>query len=48
MHYDAFAFAKNRDRPTILAKKQISGVELGQRKGFSPVRNLQFLFDVVL
>jgi len=45
MHYDAFAFAKNRDRPTILAKKQVNGVELGQRKGFSNVSNISsFLF----
>lgn len=35
MHYDAFAFAKNRERPTIIAKKQ--GTELGQRRGFSDV-----------
>lgn len=35
MHYDAFAFAKNRERPTIIAKK--SGTELGQRRGFSDV-----------
>jgi hypothetical protein len=35
MHYDAFAFAKNRERPTIITKKQ--GTELGQRRGFSDV-----------
>ncbi len=35
MHYDAFAFAKNRERPTIMAKK--NGAELGQRRGFSKV-----------
>lgn len=37
MHYDAFAFAKNRERPTIITKKQ--GTELGQRRGFSDVWN---------
>ena len=35
MHYGAYAFAKNRYRPTIIAKK--GNGELGQRKGFSPV-----------
>lgn len=35
MHYDAFAFAKNRERPTIIAKK--NGPQLGQRRGFSDV-----------
>jgi hypothetical protein len=35
MHYDAFAFAKNRERPTIITKQQ--GTELGQRRGFSDV-----------
>ena len=35
MHYDAFAFAKNREQPTIIAKKP--GAELGQRRGFSDV-----------
>ena len=36
MHYDAFAFAKNRQTPTIVAKKP-AGAELGQRTGFSQV-----------
>ena len=35
MHYGAFAFAKNRQRPTIIAKK--NNGQLGQRKGFSSV-----------
>lgn len=33
MHYDAFAFAKNSDRPTLVPLK--SGAKLGNTKGFS-------------
>ena len=36
MHYDAFAFAKDPNRPTIETKNKISG-QLGQRQGFSDV-----------
>jgi len=35
MHYGPYAFARNRYKPTIIAKK--GNGELGQRKGFSPV-----------
>ena len=35
MHYDAFAFAKDRRLPTITPKKK--GAELGQRKALSKV-----------
>ena len=35
MHYGAYAFAKNRYKPTIIARN--GNGELGQRKGFSKV-----------
>ena len=36
MHYDAYAFAKNPRKPTIVSRKP--GAVLGQRKGFSEVK----------
>lgn len=42
MHYDAYAFAKNRNYPTITSKK--TGQELGQRQGFS---NVGFIATVI-
>jgi len=41
MHYGPYAFARNRYKPTIIAKK--GNGELGQRKGFSPVICLLFI-----
>jgi hypothetical protein len=38
MHYDAFAFAKDRRFPTITAKKK--GEQLGQRNALSMVGTL--------
>jgi len=35
MHYDAYAFAKNPRKPTIVSRKP--GAVLGQRKGFSEI-----------
>lgn len=40
MHYDAYAFAKDRRYPTITSKKS-DGQQLGQRNGFS---NVQYKF----
>ena len=39
MHYDAYAFAKDRRYPTITSKKN-DGQQLGQREGFSNVYNI--------
>ncbi|KAG7153502.1 Zinc metalloproteinase nas-13-like 2 [Homarus americanus] len=35
MHYGPYAFARDRTRPTIIPRK--TGVEIGQRRGFSEV-----------
>ncbi|XP_069950740.1 zinc metalloproteinase nas-4-like [Cherax quadricarinatus] len=45
MHYGPYAFAKDRARPTIIPRK--TGVEIGQRRGFSEIdiQKLQTLYN---
>jgi len=46
MHYGAYAFANNRNYPTILVVKNDNGCEIGQREGFSntDIRKLNKLY----
>ena len=46
MHYGAYAFAKNRSRPTIIKLKNTGG-PIGQRNGFSAtdLKQLNTLYD---
>ena len=37
MHYEAYAFASDRSRPTIVAKDTTRSGRMGQRNGFSTV-----------
>ncbi|XP_042209528.1 zinc metalloproteinase nas-4-like isoform X2 [Homarus americanus] len=45
MHYGPYAFARDRTRPTIIPRK--TGVEIGQRRGFSEkdIQKLQKLYN---
>ena len=46
MHYGAYAFAKNKSRPTIVKLKNTGG-PIGQRSGFSAtdLKQLNTLYD---
>ena len=46
MHYGAYAFAKNRSKPTIVKVKNTGG-PIGQRKGFSStdLKQINLLYD---
>ena len=41
MHYGPYAFAKDRQKPTIIP---LSNVPIGQREAFSEVKKLWFFF----
>ncbi|XP_069957441.1 zinc metalloproteinase nas-13-like [Cherax quadricarinatus] len=45
MHYGPYAFAKDRNQPTIIPKK--TGAEIGQRRGFSKndIKKLEALYN---